>query len=156
MFCPCVSCVTVIGLYIPYVMRRWCCFSDLGSFEENFGITLAPQVHTLQYHDHSRYCWINWFKTTCFLPKSAAVIEVISVDWAGVVLVWLIFVKFPIFTQTTVLSHNEQLGVAFAFPPPLFLELIHAYEPYGTQFDVWGAGWYWAYKLSYLSYNEFN
>ncbi len=38
------------------------------------------------------------------------------------------------------LSHHGQLGVAFAFPPPLFLALLHAYVPYGMQFDVWEAG----------------
>jgi hypothetical protein len=38
------------------------------------------------------------------------------------------------------LSHNGQLGVAFAFLPPLFLVLLHAYEPFGMQLDVWGAG----------------
>jgi hypothetical protein len=72
--------------------------------------------------------------------KSAAVIKVISVDWAGVILVWLCLVNFPIFTQTSMLSHHRQLGVAFAFPPPLFLVLLHAYEPNGMQFDVWWAG----------------
>jgi hypothetical protein len=81
----------------------------------------------------------NWFKTTCLLPN-AAVIEVISIDWARVILVWFFFVKFPIFTQTSVLSHHGQLDVAFAFLPPLFLVLLHAYKPYGMQFDVWGAG----------------
>ncbi len=81
----------------------------------------------------------NWFETTPLSPKSAAVIEVISVDWTGVILVWLFLVKFPIFTQTSVLSHQGQLGVAFAFLPPMYLVLLHAYEPYGTQFDVWGA-----------------
>ncbi len=50
MFCPCVLCVNVIRSYVPYVMQRWCCFSDLENFEENFGIPFAPQVHTLQYH----------------------------------------------------------------------------------------------------------
>ncbi len=63
----------------------------------------------------------NWFETTCLSPKSAAVIEVISVDWARVILVPLFLVKFPIFTQTSVLSHHGQLGVVFAFLPPLFL-----------------------------------
>ncbi len=89
-------------------------------------------------------------------PKSAVVIQVVSVDWAEFILVGLFLVKFPILTQTFVLSHHGQLRVAFAFPPPLFLVLLHAYKPYGTQFDVWGAGLYWAYKLLYLSYDEFN
>ena len=73
-------------------------------------------------------------------PKSAAVIKVISVDWAGFVLVGLFLVKFPILTKTSMLSHHGQLGVAFAFLPPLFPVLLHAYKPYGTQIDVWGAG----------------
>ncbi len=30
-------------------------FLDLENFEENFGNILAPQVHTLQYHDHFGY-----------------------------------------------------------------------------------------------------
>ncbi len=49
MFFPCVMCVTIIGSYVVYVMRCWHCFSDLENFEKNFGIPLAPQVHTLQY-----------------------------------------------------------------------------------------------------------
>ncbi len=82
----------------------------------------------------------DWFKTTHLLPKSAAVIKVIPVDWAEVILLWPFLVKFPILTQTSMLSHHGQLGVAFAFLPPLFLVLLHSYKPYGMQFDVWGAG----------------
>ncbi len=41
----------------------------------------------------------DWFKTTPLSPKSAAVIEVIFVDWAGVILFWPFLVKFPIFTK---------------------------------------------------------
>ncbi len=36
----------------------------------------------------------DWFETTCLSPKSAVVIKVISIDWAGVILVWLFLVKF--------------------------------------------------------------
>ncbi len=130
MFCPCVLCVILIGLYVPYVMRCHCCFSDLKIFEVNFGIPLAPQVHTLQYHDHSRYCWIRLIPNNLFVAKSAAAIKVISIDWARVITVWLFLVKFPILTPTSMLSHHGQLGVAIAFPPNLFPVLLHAYEPY--------------------------
>ncbi len=66
----------------------------------------------------------DWFKTTCLLPKSAAVIKAISVDWARVILVTL-SCKVPYFNQTSVLSHHGQLDVAFAFPSPLFPVLLH-------------------------------
>jgi hypothetical protein len=82
----------------------------------------------------------DWFKTTCLSPNSAVVIKVISIDWAGFILVGLFLVKFPILTQTPVLSHHGQLGAAFAFPPPLFPVLLHAYNPYAMQIDIWGAG----------------
>jgi hypothetical protein len=88
------------------------------------------------------------------LPKSAVVIKVISFDWAGVILVRLFLVKFPILAQfPSMLSYHGQLGVAFAFLPPLFPVLLHAYEPYGMQFDYGGlVSMYWAYELSYLSF----
>jgi hypothetical protein len=45
-----VSCGTIIGSYVPYIMLRQCCFSDFKNFEENFGIPRAPLVHALHYH----------------------------------------------------------------------------------------------------------
>jgi hypothetical protein len=42
MFCPCVLCVTVIGLYLLCIMWRQCFFSYLENFEENFGIPRLP------------------------------------------------------------------------------------------------------------------
>ncbi len=51
MFGPCVLLVTIVGLYVPYVMQCRCRFSDLEIFDDNFGIPLVPQVHTLQYQD---------------------------------------------------------------------------------------------------------
>ncbi len=69
MLCPCVLFVTVVGSYVPYVMRRRCCFSDLKCFDENFGIPLAPQVHTLQYRDHSGYHWIQQIQNNSFVAK---------------------------------------------------------------------------------------
>ncbi len=50
-----------------------------------------------------------WFETTHLSPKSAAVIKVISDDWAGVILVWPFLVKLSIFTQTSMLSHPRHL-----------------------------------------------
>ncbi len=40
-----------------------------GSFYENFGIPLLPQVHMLQYRDHSGYCWIQLILNNLFVAK---------------------------------------------------------------------------------------
>jgi hypothetical protein len=69
MFYPCVLCINVIGLYVPYILQCQRCFSDLENFEKNYGITLVPQVHTLQYRDHSRYCWIHLIQNNLFVAK---------------------------------------------------------------------------------------
>ncbi len=95
MFCPCVLCITVIESYVPYVMRRWCCFSDLENFEEIFGITFEPQVHMLQYCDHSRNCWIQPIQNNLFVAKICCGHQSNFIDWAGVILVWLFLVKLP-------------------------------------------------------------
>ncbi len=45
-------------------------FFRLGDFfDENFGIPLAPQVHMLQYRDHSGYRWIQLIQNNLFFAK---------------------------------------------------------------------------------------
>ena len=42
MFCPCVLFVTVIGLYVPYIMQRQCCFSDRKYLMRIWAFPLRP------------------------------------------------------------------------------------------------------------------
>ncbi len=80
-FCPCVSCVTVIESYKRYVMWRRRCFQTWIIFRRILAFPLHPRYIRCSTMITSDIVEFNWFETTCLLPKSAAVIEVISVDW---------------------------------------------------------------------------
>ncbi len=125
-FCPCVLCVTTMGLYVPDVMRRRRLFQTWKISRRFLAFPLAPQVHTPQYQDLSGYCWIRLIWISLIVPKICCGHWRNSCWVVPELFLWLFLVKFPIYTQTSVLSHHGQLGVAFAFPPPLFLVLLRA------------------------------
>ncbi len=115
MFCPCVFCINIIRLYVPYVIQWGHCFSDLENFQENFDIPFAPQTHTLQYHDHSRYHWIWLIRSNLFVAKSAAIIEVISNDLLEFFSVTL-SCKVPYFDSNFRVVTPRTAGCGFCFP----------------------------------------
>ncbi len=100
-----VSCVTIIELYVPYVMHANIVFQTRRFLRRILALPLRPRYIRCSTMITLDIVEFDWFKTTCLSPKSAVVIEVISVDWAGVILVWLFLVKFPIFSTSYCTSH---------------------------------------------------
>ncbi len=75
MFCPCVSFVTIVRSYVPYVMQRWCYFPDLRNFWWEFWHspcvpgTYAAVPWSLRIEGRGKWstsvrwndlCWVMW------------------------------------------------------------------------------------------------
>ncbi len=81
-------------------------------------------------------CWIWLIQNNLFDAKSAAVIKVISVDWAGVILVWLSFLKSSLFSLKLPCCHTTDSWVW-----PLFSRHLCFWYCYMHTRALWYAVW---------------
>jgi hypothetical protein len=132
-------------------------FSD-ENFEENFGIPLAPQVHTLQYRDHSGY------RSFWLIRNNSFVAKIWCGHWSN--FCWLgqsyfsvtLSCKVPYFHSNFRVVMPQTAGCGLCFPAISVSGTVTCIQ--ALWYAVWCmGGWLvlaWAYELSYLSYNEFS
>ncbi len=85
---------------------------------------LHPRYISCSTRIFSEYCWIWLIWYNSFVAKICCGHQSHCRWVIPDLFLWLSLVKFPFLTQTSVLSHHGQLGVALAFLPPLFLVIL--------------------------------
>ncbi len=124
MFCPCVSCVTVVGLYVLYIMWHRCCFSDFGKFWWEFGhFPCAPGTYAVVLV-YSSSSWIRLIQSCSLFAK---IWHPCRSHWHWVIpefLLWFFLAKFPLIASTSMLSYLPLTTSPLPYISS-FVEIIH-------------------------------